>query len=85
MRVIGLMSGTSLDGIDAAIVRIDGAAHDPDWSLELFHSTPYSAEQRARIHEAIVAGEQLLETRHVLAALRRHGGQLLDLLEAHGA
>lgn len=56
MRVIGLMSGTSLDGIDAAVVRIDGAADAPEWELEGFITVPYSLEQRAGIQAAIGGG-----------------------------
>lgn len=57
MRVIGLMSGTSLDGIDAALVEIVG---DPEgevrWRVLSFVTTPYTAEQRQEIYEAIAAG-----------------------------
>ena len=56
-RVIGLMSGTSLDGIDAALVRFDaGEGGPPDWELEAFRFTPYTDERRARIRRAIEAG-----------------------------
>lgn len=57
LRVIGLMSGTSLDGIDAALVELTGT-HPDDlrWSLRAFHSESYPADRRARIHEAIYEG-----------------------------
>jgi anhydro-N-acetylmuramic acid kinase len=56
MLFIGLMSGTSLDGIDAALVEIGGPADAPDWRLVAFTDTPYMPEQRAAIHDGIVAG-----------------------------
>ncbi len=57
LRAIGLMSGTSLDGIDAALVEIDGSsAADLSWKLIEFVSTQYSAEQRKLIHDSIVRG-----------------------------
>src|SRR3546814_582716 len=46
---IGLMSGTSRDGIDAALIRTDGEGEvDPI----TFVSLPYGAEFRARLAEA---------------------------------
>ncbi|MGH7500323.1 MAG: anhydro-N-acetylmuramic acid kinase [Longimicrobiales bacterium] len=56
MLVIGLMSGTSLDGIDAAIVRFEPGSTDPDWSLVAFRSTPYTESQRDEIDHAILRG-----------------------------
>jgi anhydro-N-acetylmuramic acid kinase len=50
------MSGTSLDGVDAALVRFEGSVHDMSWTLERFLSIPYTADQRGRIHDGIVAG-----------------------------
>ncbi|HEX6939950.1 MAG TPA: anhydro-N-acetylmuramic acid kinase [Longimicrobiales bacterium] len=56
MRVIGLMSGTSLDGVDAALVEFGGGVGDLRWSLEAFVTVPYDEERRDRIHRAIVDG-----------------------------
>ncbi len=56
MLVIGLISGTSLDGIDAALVRIEGPLTGPDWSLVAFRTTPYTNAQRDEIHHAILRG-----------------------------
>ena len=42
---LGLISGTSADGIDAALVRIDGAGARIE--LIAFRSTPYPAKVRA--------------------------------------
>jgi anhydro-N-acetylmuramic acid kinase len=50
------MSGTSLDGVDAALVRFEGSPEDVAWNLERFVSVSYTADQRARIHDGIVAG-----------------------------
>ncbi len=45
MRVAGIMSGTSLDGIDVAIVDIRGRSFD----TVAFHTTPYPEAVRAAI------------------------------------
>lgn len=45
MRVAGIMSGTSLDGIDVAVVDIEW----PKLELVAFRSAPYSASIRKRI------------------------------------
>jgi anhydro-N-acetylmuramic acid kinase len=57
LRVIGLMSGTSIDGIDAALVRFTGNGEGPpEWALEAFRFTPYTDERRDRIRAAIDSG-----------------------------
>ncbi|HKG25551.1 MAG TPA: anhydro-N-acetylmuramic acid kinase, partial [Thermomicrobiales bacterium] len=43
---VGLISGTSADGIDAALVRIAGAGDGAHLDLVAFLSTPYSTEVR---------------------------------------
>ena len=56
MRVIGLMSGTSLDGIDAALVRFEGDGVDLRWEVEAFIAIPLTAAQREHIHAGLSKG-----------------------------
>lgn len=56
MLVIGLMSGTSLDGIDAALVEIDGSTDAPVWRIRSFLDVPYTPARRTAIHDGIVHG-----------------------------
>ncbi|MEZ4717993.1 MAG: anhydro-N-acetylmuramic acid kinase [Caldilineaceae bacterium] len=49
MRVIGLMSGTSVDGIDAAVVDVNGAPPHVTATLRAFTSVPFDQEQRGQI------------------------------------
>ena len=54
MKIIGLMSGTSLDGIDVAVMEIQGRAGDvPEWKLLSHDTYPYSTEQRSTILQVI--------------------------------
>ncbi|MGX7263856.1 anhydro-N-acetylmuramic acid kinase AnmK [Enterococcus crotali] len=50
---IGLMSGTSLDGIDAALVEIAGKNETTTVKLIDFLTVPYSKETLQRIREAL--------------------------------
>ena len=49
LRVLGLMSGTSADGIDVALVRLSGAPPRLEAKLENFFSIPYPAKVRAAV------------------------------------
>lgn len=49
MLAIGLMSGTSRDGIDAALIETDGEGHT---RFDSFHSNAYSSGFRVRLAEA---------------------------------
>ncbi|MCR4338879.1 MAG: anhydro-N-acetylmuramic acid kinase [Gemmatimonadaceae bacterium] len=52
--LVGLMSGTSLDGISAAVVRFsEGVASRIDFDMLAFTSTPYSPVQRQRLGAAL--------------------------------
>ena len=51
MLVAGVMSGTSVDGIDVALVEIDGSGFEQAVAPQAFHSFPYQAEVR----EAVLA------------------------------
>ena len=52
MLLIGLMSGTSADGIDAALVEISGAPPFWNWKLIAFVCLPWSEAIRAEILDA---------------------------------
>ena len=68
MRVAGVMSGTSLDGIDVAIVEIKGRHIETIG----FQSTPYAPSVRAAILAVSDAATQT-------AAISRLGFQLGEL------
>ena len=60
-RIVGLISGTSADGIDAALVRIRGHAGDEHTSherlqLEAFATFPYPQELREQLLTASLPG-----------------------------
>ncbi|MDE3237333.1 MAG: anhydro-N-acetylmuramic acid kinase [Paracoccaceae bacterium] len=50
MRVVGTMSGTSLDGVDAAVVVTDGERIE---AFEQFDYRPYSHAERATLRAAL--------------------------------
>ncbi len=78
MMMVGLMSGTSLDGIDAALVRINGPTH---LELVAFAHRPYAAAERSRI-EDVLAGANLPETARLHAALAEWACEAVDLVLA---
>ncbi|MDX2096426.1 MAG: anhydro-N-acetylmuramic acid kinase, partial [Leptolyngbyaceae cyanobacterium bins.59] len=57
-RVIGLISGTSVDGIDAALVEISGEEEDLAITLLAGQTYPYPDELQAQIL-AVCAGQPL--------------------------
>ena len=90
MLAVGLMSGTSLDGIDAALIETDGAAHIRPIA---FRSDPYSGPAREQLREAaalalsfekpraspkIVEAETMLTNRHILAVRQLLAGTAID-------
>jgi anhydro-N-acetylmuramic acid kinase len=56
MKVMGLMSGTSADGVDAALVNIGGTGHKLTVKLLAFRTFPYPASFRVRLLEAMARG-----------------------------
>lgn len=57
MLIVGLMSGTSLDGVDAALVEVEGTT-EAEVSARLVRALtlPYDEPRREAIHAAIAAG-----------------------------
>ena len=91
------MSGTSLDGIDAALVSFEGELESLQWRLEAFSSTELTPAQRTRVHDAIVHGNSAALCRvhadlgewfaaAVLQLCREHGvdPKTVDLIGSHG-
>ncbi|HEX6725945.1 MAG TPA: anhydro-N-acetylmuramic acid kinase, partial [Nitrospira sp.] len=56
MNVIGLMSGTSADGVDAALVTIVRENTRLRVRMLAFHSLPYPRSLQRRILSASVSG-----------------------------
>ncbi len=54
---IGLMSGTSLDGIDAALTRITGSGTQTKAQLLAFTTTPFSKELREKLLVTVLGKE----------------------------
>ena len=67
MKLLGLMSGTSLDGIDAALLEVEeldlGSQNKVprvlgslDWELLAFRTRPFSSQERGAIQETMASG-----------------------------
>ena len=54
MHCLGLMSGTSADGVDAVLARFDGPPQHPQWSLLRHHHQPYPAQLQQKV---VTAGQ----------------------------
>lgn len=53
LTVLGLMSGTSLDGIDTVTVRLEREGGKLDWQVKGRSARAYPPELRERLHRAI--------------------------------
>ncbi|NJM97860.1 MAG: anhydro-N-acetylmuramic acid kinase [Phormidesmis sp. RL_2_1] len=95
MKVIGLMSGTSVDGIDAALTEISGKGYAVKAQLIKGITYPYSVDVRSRIlalcdHEPITLAELAdlddAIAHHFVAAIDALEIDLatIDLLGSHG-
>lgn len=75
MIVVGLMSGTSLDGMDAAVVRVRGPTH-----VELigFAHRPYSAVERGRI-EAVLSGGAIADAARLHVSLAEWAADAVEV------
>jgi len=98
-QILGLMSGTSLDGLDIALCEFEGVGLATKFKLKQFVSLPYSSEFKESI-QAVFAKEQIhfpslstlnaeIGIKHaelILSALQSWGIQAeeIDLIASHG-
>lgn len=83
LTLVGLMSGTSLDGIDAAVISVLGAVPDARISYRGFRSYPYPPDARERL-TALASGEPATPGEIALASYalgRLYGDAVLSCLE----
>ena len=98
-NVIGLMSGTSADGVDAALVEIRGHGLSTQMQLIAFESCPFEEELRSRIFNLFdpetsrvneicqmnfVLGEKFAEAALSIAEKARISIDAVDLIGCHG-
>lgn len=85
-RIIGLMSGTSLDGLDIAVCNISGYGKETRIVLEHFATKEYSAEQKEKIRKVFAKPGGRLEDITLLNAWigSLHAGMVNDLLKEKG-
>jgi len=60
-RIIGLMSGTSLDGLDVALCRLEGHGPGTKLTLEHFRTLNYDEDVKQRIREVFARDPVSLE------------------------
>ncbi|MFH1278378.1 MAG: anhydro-N-acetylmuramic acid kinase [Candidatus Eisenbacteria bacterium] len=73
-RVIGLLSGTSMDGVDAALVSVRGGGLRARVELEAFRTFPFSKNDRERLAAMAGPGPKEAEER---ARLHVRMGEIL--------
>ena len=89
-RVSGAMSGTSMDSIDVAICRIQGAGTNLAIRMERFASVPYPEAIAARLRQPILDAQTVAELNVLVAeafaaAIASTAEDLaLDLVGSHG-
>lgn len=82
--IIGLMSGTSLDGLDIALCRFQGHGTETKIRLERFETRPYSKAIKEKIRSIFARNQinfQQLCLLHPWLGLLQ-GGMVLDCLES---
>jgi len=81
--IVGLMSGTSLDGLDVALCKISGYGRSTKVALSRFETVPYSDDIKTRIREVFARSEVSFQRLCELNAWvgRLHGELVLRCLK----
>jgi len=84
--IIGLMSGTSLDGLDIAICKILGSGSHTKLSVTHYTTIPYTDDFKTAIRQIFSIKDTNLETVTLLHAhvARVHAAMVLSALESWG-
>ncbi len=82
-HIVGLMSGTSLDGLDIALCRVEGAGEATCLTLDAFTTIPYSDDFRGRVGEVFAKRSIDLERLCLLNPFvaQVHADMILSALE----
>ena len=85
MRVLGLMSGTSADGVDAVLADLSGPPQRPRWRLLTSAASAYPADLRRRL-VALGQGEPLAsaEILELAEALTEQQAEAARACDPHG-
>ncbi|GAB3987124.1 anhydro-N-acetylmuramic acid kinase AnmK [Spirosoma daeguense] len=85
-RIIGLMSGTSLDGLDVALCRIAGSGPNTTVTLEHFATVDYTDDLKSDIRHIFARKQIDFEYLCLLNPYigRLHGQMILDCLNKWG-
>ncbi len=83
-KIIGLMSGTSMDGLDVALCTFEGSGSDTNIALTHFETVPYTEDIKEKIQR--VFAKQTIDFQH-LTLLNEwigllHGEMVLQCLES---
>lgn len=81
--IIGLMSGTSLDGLDIALCRFTGSGQDTGIEILAFETVPYEDHFKTEVRAVFSKRSVDLEKVCLLNAwiAQQHAGMVLDCLE----
>ncbi len=94
MIAVGLMSGTSLDGVDAALVRLVPRGRSYEVDVIDFQTTPYGDDEGAALRDTLPPNEgsaravarlhRMLGQTFARAALNVAGKTSVDFVASHG-
>lgn len=81
-RAIGLMSGTSLDGLDLACCLLQPSAKGYDYRIEKAVTVPYPAHWQERLPELVRASALQLQEAHIQLG-RYMGEEVRKFIDSH--